>query len=69
MSWIVCKWLRWRYGGNVYRLKPPLGYYKKESLLFILRYYVLYLLWMVENLLFKWFGKDMRDKWLDDSRK
>ena len=63
---LVVRYLRWRYGGNVYALRPPLGYSR-----FIPRplwYRALYQCWLrprwrAEIWLFKRYGQPMRDAW------
>lgn len=66
VSRIVCAYLRWRHGGNVWALKPPLGWnkYIPASVLYKARYLVfLKPRWMAEKWLFNRFGQPMRDAW------
>lgn len=66
---IVCCWLRWRYDGNVYALKNPIGYhptYSPKSRWWIALYKVRCVIWRIENCLFKKYGDDMRNAWLQD---
>lgn len=64
ISTIVCAYLRWRYGGNCYALKPPLGYhpvYSRVSLWYKLRYRLWqYPRYQVENYLFQRYGQPMK---------
>lgn len=66
MNGIVCAYIRWRYGGDVADLKPPLGYhpvYSKVSLWYKLRYHLWqYPRWCVEKVIFKKWGQPMRDR-------
>ena len=65
---MICQYLRWRYG-NVYALKPPLGYhpiYSPRPLWWRLRYRVQKRLWQIDCWLFA--RSPMREKWLGNQR-
>lgn len=62
----ILAWLRWRYGGNVYGLMPPLGYntrYERVSLARKVAYGIKKVIWLAESALFKRYGQPMRDAW------
>jgi hypothetical protein len=56
----ICHYIRWRYG-NVYALKPPLGYDRrvKRPISRILFYRIR----RVEDWLFQRWGGEMRKRW------
>ncbi len=66
-------WIRYRYGGGVYALRPPLGYCdyfwarmkygKHKQIAYIVKYKFKKWLWQFECLLFKKFGGPMREAW------
>jgi len=63
---LVVRYLRWRYGGNGWALKPPLGY--SRYLPRPLWYRALYQCglkprWLAERRLFNRYGQSMRDAW------
>jgi hypothetical protein len=63
---LVLIWLRWRYGGKVRALKPPLGYhriYSPRSLWWICGYKIRRGIFAFENFLFNRYGQAMRDEW------
>jgi hypothetical protein len=67
VSRLVCAYLRWRYGGNVAALKPPLGWgkYLPRPMWYRLLYKGFLLpRWNAENALFSRFGQPMRDAWM-----
>ena len=63
---LVVRYLRWRYGGNVYALKPPLGYgrffprplWYRAAFRFWLKPR-----WLIERWLFNRYGQPMRNAW------
>lgn len=60
---ITCAYLRWRYGGNVYALKPPLGwstYFPRPLWYRVLYLFFLWPRWWLENWLFQKYGQPMR---------
>ena len=66
VSRFACAYLRWRYGGNVYALKPPLGYseFVPRPIWYRLAYRAFwYPRWRAENWLFCRFGEQMRRAW------
>ena len=67
MSRLICHYLRWRYGGNVHALKPPLGYDRRvpQPIARILVYRIRYLQWRVEDALFQRWGVEMRKRWIE----
>ena len=68
---LVIKWLRWRYGGDVHDLKPPLGYapkhlwkeWYKPSWKRRAAYFFSYRFYKLENMMFQKYGQPMRDNW------
>jgi hypothetical protein len=63
---LVVHYLRWRYGGNVYALKPPLGYsqYVPRPVWYRCWYRCwLRPRWVVEQWLFVRYGQAMQLKW------
>lgn len=62
---IVCCWLRFRYGGNVFALKNPIGYHRiiPKTVWWIAIYKVRVAIWLIEKWLFNRYGQEMRDKW------
>lgn len=69
---LVCRYLRWRYGGDRNALKPPLGYpprrYRRTPFTRKLSYAISLSLWRVECALFNRYGGPMRRRWLADAR-
>jgi hypothetical protein len=66
MQKLIIWYLRWRYGGNVSALKPPLGYSEHSSRPLWYRIWYkcfLYPRWRLENRLFKQYGEPMRREW------
>ena len=66
MSRLICHYLRWRYG-NVYALKPPLGYDRrvKQPITRIILYRIRYAIWRVEDAMFQRWGGEMRKRWTE----
>ena len=63
---VACSWLRFRYGGNVFALKPPLGFhpvYSPRPAWWIALYKIRHAIWKIENCLFEKYGHPMRDAW------
>mgnify|MGYP001159168817 FL=1 len=62
---IVCAWLRWRYGGDVGALKPPLGYskYFPKPWWWIACYWPRYWWWKLEKAALNRWGGEMRRRW------
>lgn len=63
---LVVRYLRWRYGGNVYALKPPLGYsrfFPRPLWYSVFFQFWLRPRWMAERWLFNRYGQPMRDAW------
>ena len=62
----VCSYLRWRYGGDVYALEPPLGCSPLLPApwwrMAVYRFFF-YPRWQVESYLFERFGQPMRFAW------
>ena len=62
---LVLRWLRWRYGGNVFALKPPPGWWpgpapsRGRKALYCIKYQI----WRLECVLFAKYGSPMRDLW------
>jgi hypothetical protein len=66
LSLLVCSWLRWRYGGNVYALKPPIGYHKQycpRPWWWVIKYLIKKQWWKFENYAFQIWGEPMRILW------
>jgi len=63
---LVTGYLKWKYGGNVRALRPPLGFNKYQGSVPRLRrmaYRIKHGLWRVDRALFDKYGKPMRDNW------
>ena len=65
ISSLIIKWIRWRYG-NVYSLKPPIGWskYSDVSLMYKVLYLLKKLLWTIENTFFLKYGDEQRKRWV-----
>ncbi len=68
---VVCAYLRFRYGGNVAALKPPLGWSRRvPAPAWYKVWYTLFLYprWLAETALFDRYGAPMRHAWLTEGR-
>jgi hypothetical protein len=66
MKRLVLAWLRWRYGGNVWALKPPLGWWSpngRRPLWQRIIYRAQVVRYNIECMLFNRYGHEMREKW------
>lgn len=62
----ACAWLRYRYGGSVYSLRPPLGFhpiFSPRPWWWVALYRVRRMVWSLENAAFERWGQAMRDEW------
>lgn len=63
---LAVRYLRWRYGGNVAALKPPLGYsrFVPRTLWYRVAYQCwLKPRWQLDRWIFNRYGQPMRDAW------
>ena len=66
VRWLACAYLRWRYGGDVYALKPPLGFSEFVPCSLWDRAMFNFWLkprWQIELRLFNRYGHEMRAAW------